>query len=553
MIRRAATARRSALRRIVPVLLLGTLLVVFVAPFGGTASAHATLTSSIPAADETTERVPRTVTLVFNESVATERGSVRVFDPQGARVDQGAPFEDPAAGPNTAAVKVRDAGRGTYTVSYSVLSEDGHVITGSFVYHAVERSGTGSPVVPDDGPQLLGSGLSTFGRWLALMGSFVAGGVLVSALFVTGGARSTDGDRLPWTGGLMSARRLLVPAAAATLFGTGISLLGRAIELSGQGPLSAVGEVPSIVGGSWTGTVAGLRVLVALVLLVAVAGPALLKKVPWLAAIGILATLTLPSMGGHASTSSWPVVAVAVDALHVLTAAAWVGGLAVLVLTWSDNGPPSVADRAGAYSRMAFVAAPLAIVTGLVRGWWVTQSWQAITQTSGGKLLIAKIMGVVVMAALGWFHRSWLADRARSVAGLVSSMRTELLVGVAVLAVTAVLVDTRPPVDSVVRPYSAVATAGPTTIKMEVTPAQSGPNDVHVYFTDDKGMPAPIDAVELKVSSSKVEPRRVPVTTITSSHVTAAGVELAPGRWKFTLIVVRKGEPATTEFKVPIT
>ena len=61
MIRRAATARRSALRRIVPVLLLGTLLVVFVAPFGGTASAHATLTSSIPAADETTARLEATL------------------------------------------------------------------------------------------------------------------------------------------------------------------------------------------------------------------------------------------------------------------------------------------------------------------------------------------------------------------------------------------------------------------------------------------------------------------------------------------------------------
>lgn len=533
-------------------MVLGAFLLVTAGPFVGRASAHASLTSSIPAAGETTERVPRVVTLIFDGPVATERGSVEVYDPQGRRVDQGAPFKDRTAGPNSASVKVRDAGRGTYTVSYSVLSDDGHVVTGSFVYHAVERSGSGEAVVPDEGPRLLGSGLSTFGRWIALVGSFVAGGVLVSALFVTRGERSADGTRAPWSGGLLPARRLLVPAAAATLFGTGFALLGRAVELSGQGPLSAAAEVPGIVGGSWTGTVAGLRVLVALVLLVAVAGPVLLQRAPWLAAVGILAALTLPSLGGHATTSSAPALAVVVDALHVLAAAAWVGGLAVLVLTWKDDGPPSVADRARAYSRMALVAAPLAVVTGLARGWWITQSWEALTQTSGGKLLMAKVVGVVVMLAIGWFHRSWLADRARSLAGLVTSLRTELVVGVAVLAVTAVLVDTRPPVESVVRPFEGVAAAGSTKIRVEVTPAAAGPNEVHLYFLDAAGAPEPVDAVELKVSSGQVAPRRVPLTTITASHATASGVDLTPGRWKFSFIVVRKGEPADATIEVPI-
>ena len=521
-------------------------------PLVGRASAHATLTSSIPAAGETTDRVPRTVTLVFDGPVTTERGSVEVYDPRGRRVDQGAPYVDRAAGPNSATVKVRDAGRGTYTVSYSVLSNDGHVVSGSFVYHAVEQSGSGAAVVPDDGPRLLGSGLSTFGRWVALMGSFVAGGVLVSALFVTRGAAGADGVRAPWSGGLRSSRRLLVPAAAVTLFGAGIALLGRAVELSGQGPLTAAGEVPGIVGGSWTGTVAGLRVLVALVLLVAVAGPVLLEKVPWLAAIGILATLTLPSLGGHATTASAPALAVVVDAVHVLAAAAWVGGLAVLVLTWADDGPPPVGDRARAYSRMALVAAPLAVVTGLARGWWTTQSWQALTGTSGGKLLVAKVVGVVVMGVLGWFHRSWLADRARSLGGLLASMRTELLVGAAVLAVTAVLVDTRPPVEALVRPFEGVAVAGATKVRLEVTPAEAGPNEVHLYFLDAAGAPAPVDAVELKVSSASVEPRRVPVTTITSSHAIATGLDLTPGRWTFRFVLVRKGEPDTTTIEVPI-
>ncbi|MFM7063258.1 MAG: CopD family protein, partial [Actinomycetes bacterium] len=514
-------------------------------------------------------------------------GSVKVYDPEGQRVDQGSPTGEASAGQYTVTTKVRDAGRGTYTVSYSVLSNDGHVVAGSFVYHAVDRTGTGEAVVPDEGPRRLGAVLSTLGRWLALSGSFVAGGVLCMALVLArrpaggpGAAGSTSdrpsdpaADRAPsdpsaagpppgaepagptasgWTGGLASARRLLVPAAAVTLFGVGFALLGRAVELSGQGPLSALVEVPDIVGGSWTGTVAGLRVLVALVLLVAVAGPVLLERVPWLAAVGIVATLALPSFGGHASTATLPVLAVVVDALHVLAAAAWVGGLAVVVLTWTDPGPPAAGVRVRAYSRMATVAAPVAVVTGVVRGWWITQSWAALTQTSGGKILMVKVLGVVVLLVMGWFHRSWLADRARSVAGILSSLRTEALVGVAVLAVTAVLVDARPPVEVVVRPFEGVATAGSTRISVEVTPASAGPNTVHVYFTDAAGAPAPVDAVELKVSSRSVEPRRVPLTTITASHVTATGVDLSPGRWTFRFIVVLKGEPDDARIEVPI-
>ena len=546
---RSYATRRRLLRRGLQVsgasLLLAAVLLLAAGPFVGTAGAHATLTSSVPAGGETTTDVPRSVTLVFDEAVTTERGSVKVYDPQGRRVEQGAPAPDPSAGAHAVTTKVRDAGRGTYTVSYSVLSNDGHVVAGSFVYHAVDRTGSGEAVVPDEGPRRLGAALSTLGRWLALVGSFVAGGVLCMALFVT---RREDG----WTGGLAAARRLLVPAAAATLFGTGFALLGRAVELSGQDPFTALAEVPGLVGGSWTGTVAGLRVLVALVLLVAVAGPALLARVPWLAAVGILATLALPSLGGHASTSSLPVLAVVVDVAHVLTAAAWVGTLAVLVLTWSDDGPPALPARVRAYSAMALVAAPLAVATGLVRGWWITQSWAALTQTSGGKLLMVKFAGVLVLLGMGWFHRSWLADRARSVAGLLVSMRAEVLVGIAVLAVTAVLVDVRPPVESVVRPVEKVAVAGPTTVSLEVTPAAAGPNQVHLYFTDQAGAPTPVDAAELKVSTQGVAPRRVPLTTVTASHATASGVDLSPGRWTFRLIVVVKGEPAEASIEVPI-
>ncbi|MFM7069064.1 MAG: hypothetical protein ACKOYM_06340, partial [Actinomycetes bacterium] len=141
---------------------------------------------------------------------------------------------------------------------------------------------------------------------------------------------------------------------------------------------------------------------------------------------------------------------------------------------------------------------------------------------------------------------------ARSVAGLITGLRAELLVGVAVLTVTAVLVGTRPPVDAVVRPFAGQSRAGAVTVRIEVTPAAAGPNDVHVFFTNRAGLPLPIDAFELKVSSSGIAPRRVPVQVITASHSVASGVQLTSGTWRFRFVVVRAGVPSSTTIEVPI-
>jgi copper transport protein len=167
-------------------------------------------------------------------------------------------------------------------------------------------------------------------------------------------------------------------------------------------------------------------------------------------------------------------------------------------------------------------------------------------------LILAKAAGATVMLGFGWVHRRWLADRAKDVTGFLVSMRTEMLIGAAVLAVTAVLVNTRPAVDTVLQPVSTVAAVGGVTVQMEVTPARTGPNEVHLYFQDAKGLPSPIDAAELKVSSASVEPRRVPLTTITASHSTASGIQLTPGSWDFDLTLVRSGKLSTTTIEVAI-
>ena len=389
--------------------------------------------------------------------------------------------------------------------------------------------------------------------------------MLAIALFV-------DRER-PAGEAMVATSHLLMPGAVATLFGTTLALAASAADLADRSIPGAISTVPDFVTSSRPGTVAGVRIVVALVLLIAVAGVPLFRHAPFVAAIGIVATLMLPSFGGHAAAGSPAAVAVGADIVHLLAAAAWVGGLGVIVLTWNRGGRPAVGpvpagaavdealpvwsdatarERLRRFSRMAIVAAPLTVAAGAVNAWLQTGSIDALTDTTFGRLVLAKVAGAAAMLAFGWVHRRWLADAGRVVARMVASFRFELAVGLVVIAVTAVLVDSAP---GTMRWRSRSRWSGRRAtprFHAQVTPARSGPNDVHLYFLARDGSLTSVDGAELMVSTDDVEPRRVDLTPITPSHFSAAGVPFTPGDWEFDLTVVVEGVPASTTFEVPI-
>ena len=531
-------------RRAVLWLLVGLGLLAAAGPLAGTASAHATLVSSSPGNDEVVPEAPDQVVMTFDDGVTVDDDGVRVLDPRGNDVADGAPKTSDDG--LEVRQRIEPEAEGTYTVSYRALSDDGHVIDGSYVFHIGTRTGSSAAVTSSDMDPL--RVLNAFGRWVSLSGALLVGGVLAMAVFVDGpAARSREGE--DWGSELASARFLLLPGAVSVLFGVGLSLIASAADLAGGSLLDGPGNTARFVTASWPGTVVGLRVLVALVLVLAVLGPRALRRVPWLAAIAILAALALPSLGGHAWTATPVWAAVTSDVLHVLAAAAWAGALGVLVLTWDGTR-----DRAAAFSRMALVAAPLTIATGLASAALQERSLSALTDTTHGRLVLAKLVGALAMVAFGWVHRRQLADAARWSARTVRTYRAEALVGLAVVAVTAVLVGTPPGREA--RPDSeavqVVKQAGDTTVRMQVTPAVAGPNDVHLYYLSRDGSLAPVDAAELKISTDGVSPRAVPITPITANHGVATGVQLTPGTWTFELTIVTGGVPSKASFRIPI-
>lgn len=101
-------------------------------------SAHSELLKSTPADGDRLTKAPTEIELVFGEGVEEQGGAIVVTGPDGTRVDKAPTF---ATDDNVATVTLSPAtAPGEYTVSYRVVSADGHVVRGTFAYELVGTS-----------------------------------------------------------------------------------------------------------------------------------------------------------------------------------------------------------------------------------------------------------------------------------------------------------------------------------------------------------------------------------------------------------------------------
>lgn len=118
--------KRRVIRIAVWVAVLSMLLAVFSSLATAlAASAHAALTSMTPAAGSTVTVPPPAVVLRFSEPVSSSFAAVTVTDGAGASVVAGRP----AVNGSTVTQPLRQLGSGTYSVTFRVVSADGHPVS----------------------------------------------------------------------------------------------------------------------------------------------------------------------------------------------------------------------------------------------------------------------------------------------------------------------------------------------------------------------------------------------------------------------------------------
>jgi len=554
--------------RLLVSVLAAILLVLVLGPGASPAGAHATLTGTSPAAEEVVDAAPDTVELRFDEPVETVEGAVRVFGPDGERVDAGT--VETADGGATLRAAVDGDAEGTYTVAWRVTSQDSHTLSGSFVYHVGTR--TGAVDVGGDGGDVTTAWVGGAGRWLGFAGALAAIGAAAVALLLAprsrrpiltdAGAIDTraatdrptpardDGDALD------RLRVVALVGAVAGAVGAAVALVAMVAESSGRGVYDAIALVGDIAPDTRTGRLALARIGLAAVAALLAAVPALWRRSPLPVLVATAASLVTVTLAGHAWTAPNRWIAVVSDLAHLGAVAVWTGGLLALLVALpalpTGEGRARLATR---FSAVALGAVVVVAVSGTVSGWQQVRTLDALTSTAYGRLLLAKVAGFAVLVVLGWLNRSRLVPLVeRTVAPLTRSLWIEVAVAAVVLGLTAALIHQPPARAEVTEPYQTTVSADGATLDLTVDPATAGPNDLHLYFLDAAGTaPLAVDAVQVTASTSDVPARSLPVTPVSTNHVTVPGASLpSAGTWTIEVTAVRAGVPLVFTSEVPI-
>ncbi|HET9498024.1 MAG TPA: copper resistance protein CopC [Candidatus Limnocylindria bacterium] len=392
---------------------------------------HALLVDADPAPNSVVPASPPRLALFFSEAIDPETMSVRVVDSEGQPViGMGAPRLDATGQVLTADLPELDPD--TYTVDYTVVSAvDGHRATQVFAF-VVDPTGTEPPPslpLPTE-PTTPPDPATIAARWVATLAGLLLAGSAAVWLY-----------HRRWIGAESRApvpKRMLAGLALTALVSLLAYVAWSATVAFAGGHGGHVDGLPldPVAPFGWTPFAIALRIslagAVAAVVLALTAGPAAGRR--RLAAIGVSAGLVLLGMSltGHAAALGGPVGA-AVDILHLLAIAAWLGALPAIVLLARRSGGGRSAFTV--HARVALVAAPLVVLTGLANSPLVVDEPRELAAAGYGNLLLAKA-GLVALA-LGLGAANYFLARGGDPRRLAI-----LAGGEAAVAVVAVLVGT---------------------------------------------------------------------------------------------------------------
>lgn len=494
-------------------------------------SAHANVERAQPAADAALPNPPDRVTIRFTEPVAPSLSAIQVLDAAGARVDRDDSTVD-ASDPHLMSVSVAALADGTYTVFWrNVSTVDGHARRGTYVFYVGARPAD-APASSADAPPLFTSPLDPVARWLVLLGGLVAAGTLVFQLVIArpaaaqiaanGSGRTAPGAATAVSTAALIERRLrriVLIALALLLLASLAHAVIQAVNARDVSIAAALGEpIRSVIGGTRWGHLWLARI--------ALAGAALVPLVAWwrmppaspasrgwrsgpvampvlaLALIsGSLLTLSFASHG--AVTPGVAGGAVMSDALHLLAAGAWGGGLlalAVAIAATRRIGDEQlrrsyVGALARRFTPIGVLGTGTLLITGLYSGWTQLVTWASIA-TPYGRLVVIKLLILLALVALGALNQRrlvpHLARHARAAQRLGWLVRVEVVLVALALLAAAMLTAIEPGRQTAAREDAAQGVrftqrVDGTEIAIALQPGALGTNDVVVTLGDARG------------------------------------------------------------------
>ena len=248
----------------------------------------------------------------------------------------------------------------------------------------------------------------------------ITAGNLVFTTAVAGSAlRSKEAEA-----GLFRAQtRVVAWLSLATVFISGaIWFLLQAAAMAGVPLREALNSeaLSTVLNETQFGEVCEIRLALAILLAACLAARRRGWFVEWLALACAIGLAIAIAWTGHAAGTLGEIgyLHLIADALHVVAASAWIGGLLSLVLllwdiqrslivTWASSAEITVRR----FSILGMISVATLLVTGTINAWILVGSFEALLVTEYGRILILKLAVFAVMLVFAAFNRLWLAPR----------------------------------------------------------------------------------------------------------------------------------------------
>jgi len=432
------------------------LVALFVLAIPANAFAHASVRATSPSYRQRVEAAPQTVSVRFDQSVKTFPNSIVVLSSTG-KVLSGTTRS--GSDPRLVVVPVKMLPRGAYTVRWHAMSSDGHVVSGVWTFGVrtaapppTEAYGASGPTRTED-----------LVRWAYFVGLALLVGGLGFRLLLLPEPLPPEAE---------SRFFKVVGLGIVCVLEVGIVAFLLRAEDALQLPFSRLlyGDLSPIASGTRFGTAfiamtLGFALVAALVFLAWLLET---RALLWAAFVAALAFSSGLSLSGHSAAdagSSW--LSELADWVHLAAASLWLGGLVQLaVVVWPKA--PELRRRAFLrYARLMPVLISLLLVAGIYLSVLRLPHLSDLWTQGYGHVLLVKLS--LVCIALGWggLHHTVarpLVERGdgRVLGILPRSLLGEASIGMAVLLVAAILVDSKPPPQpSRLSPASAAAGQSP--------------------------------------------------------------------------------------------
>jgi putative copper resistance protein D len=255
-----------------------------------------------------------------------------------------------------------------------------------------------------------------------------------------------------------SLRVAWISFAVAVISGlTWVLLLTMSLSGESLGEAVMSGAVRDVLNLTQFGLVSEVRAGLAIVLAACLA----YDRFPFAGRIALATALGLAAAiawTGHAASTPAAKgnLHLVADALHVLAASAWIGGLVSLVLLLAaiSKIPPMpgaalAQDVARRFSTLGMLSVAILVLSGTVNSWILVGSFDGLLVTEYGQILILKLVIFAFMLAFAAVNRLWLTPRlalpsatmgqSDALRQLARNSTIEIALGLAIFAVVGLL------------------------------------------------------------------------------------------------------------------